>query len=157
MKPTVYIETTVVSYHVARPSRDLIVAAHQQITQEWWERRLADCHGFISELVIQEASQGDSAAVAQRLAALEGFAVLSITSEAEQLAATYLANIPLLESAIRDALHLAVASVSGMEYLATWNCAHIARAEVRQAVRRQNDELGLDTPTICTPEELLGG
>lgn len=60
MKPTVYIETTIISYLTARPSRDLIVAGHQQITAEWWEdvRPKVDC--FVSPFVIQEASRGDS-------------------------------------------------------------------------------------------------
>lgn len=106
--------------------------------------------------MIQEALQGDPGAVARRIAAIERFAVLEVTAEAEELAATYLRTIPLLQSAIRDALHLAIASASGVDYLATWNCARIACAQVKQAIRHQSDALGLDTPTICTPEEMLG-
>ncbi len=156
MKSAVYIETTVISYYTARPSRDLVVAGHQQITQEWWSRCLGRYEALVSELVIQEASQGDSEAAAARLAAIEEFAILAVTPAAEQFAEVYLRNIPLLEAATRDALHLAIASAGGMDYLVTWNCTHIARAEVRRALDRENDALGIATPTICTPEELLG-
>lgn len=132
------------------------MAAHQQITHDWWSRCLRNYEVFISELVIQEASQGDSEAVTRRLDAIAPFAILEITDEAERVAQIYLKNIPLLEPAIRDALHLALASANGMDYLITWNCTHIARGEIRKALVGENDKLEIATPTICTPEELLG-
>ena len=156
-KETVYLETTVVSYLTARLSRDVVVVAHQQITEEWWQTRVHAYDVFVSELVIQEAAQGDPRAVEKRLEAIRHFSILEITAEAEALAAKYLRRIPILRKAVRDALHLAIAVSSGMDYLVTWNCAHIARAEVRRALEGINDEDSIATPTICTPEELLGG
>ncbi|MFO7898075.1 MAG: type II toxin-antitoxin system VapC family toxin [Planctomycetota bacterium] len=111
---------------------------------------------FVSDLVVEEVSAGDTDPVARRLEAIDRFEVLETTPTAEQLATRYLERIPILESAVRDAFHLAIASASMMDYLVTWNCAHIARAEVRQAVRRENEALRLEPVTICTPEELLG-
>ena len=155
-KETLYLETTVVSYFSAWPSRDVIVLAHQQITREWWGTQLSRYEVFVSELVLQEASQGDPEAAKKRLEQIKPFEVLAVSSEAERLADLYLRKIPILKNAIRDALHLAIASAGGMDYLATWNCVHIARGEVRKALERVNDDESIGTPTICTPEELLG-
>ena len=154
-KPTVYLETSVVSYYAGRPSRDVIVLAHQQITQEWWEGILPFCRGFISQLVVEEASAGDPEAARKKLEVLSAFDKLEITEEAESLAQLYLQRIPFLANSSRDALHLAIASSSEMDYLLTWNCAHIASGLVRKALMLINDSQSIETPTICTPEELL--
>jgi hypothetical protein len=77
VKPRVYIETTVVSYYTGRPSRDLVTAAHQQLTRDWWEERLPILGGCISELVLTEASQGDKQAARLRMDALEKLPILA--------------------------------------------------------------------------------
>jgi len=86
MKPKVYIETTIVSYLASKPSRDLITAAHQQITHDWWETRLPDFDVYISQFVLDEAGAGDSDAAAKRLALLASFPLLDATPEALDLA-----------------------------------------------------------------------
>jgi predicted nucleic acid-binding protein len=154
-KPSVYLESSAVSYYIARPSRDVIVLAHQHVTREWWEECLPALEVFVSPLVIEEASQGDPDAAKRRLDVLAVFAVLEITQEAELLANQYLAEVPPLKDSPRDALHVAIASSSGMDYLATWNCAHIASGRVRKAIESVNDSRSIATPTICTPEELM--
>ena len=155
MKPTLYLETSVVSYYTARPSRDILVAVHQQITRRWWDRDLDEYEVFVSQLVIKEASEGDPEAAKKRLEAMASFAVLDFTPEADRLAATYARRIPMLEADIRDAAHVATATMNEVDYLVTWNCAHIASAETRRAVIRENERLGKATPMICTPEELM--
>lgn len=55
----VYVETSIFSYLTARPSRDLLVAAHQQITHHWWDARRMRFEIFISPLVDEEAGRGD--------------------------------------------------------------------------------------------------
>lgn len=152
-KRRVYLETTIVSYLTGRPSRDLVIAAHQEITLEWWERRDA-FELFVSEAVLQEASGGDSGAAARREAVLEGIAVLEVTSIATDLARRLLAANALPPKAVVDAVHVAVAAVSGMDYLLTWNCAHIANAATRSTIERACREAGFSPPMICTPEEL---
>ena len=114
MKPKVYIETTVVSYLVARPSADVILAAHQQITREWWERRGTDFEFFVSSLVMQEAGSGDPEAARLRLEKLSGMPVLLVTDEAETLAYDLAHGGPSPESAAEDALHIALATVHGL-------------------------------------------
>ena len=157
MKPTLYMETTIPSYYSALPSRDIVVLAHQEITREWWSVCVSQYEVFVSELVIQEALRGDPEAAKRRTEAITLFPVLEILPEAERLAGIYLRKIPILKEALRDALHLAIASAHGMDYLVTWNCTHIARGEVRKVLEQINDLEGIVTPTICTPEELTGG
>ena len=114
MKPRVYIETTIPSYLTARPSRDLVRAAHQQVTREWWDAR----HGFdlfVSEIVMSEAAGGDPEAAAKRLEAIAGIQFLRLDDHARVLARELVAAGPLPENAAIDALHVAVAVVNGMD------------------------------------------
>jgi hypothetical protein len=156
MKQTLYLETTVPSYYTARPVRDVIVLAHQEITRTWWDQRLPLFAIYISPVVLEEARQGDPEAARQRLDALAPFPVLEATSAIERLAETYMTQLLLPDKALRDAAHLAFACGYELDYLVTWNCAHIANAELRRRLMALNTTLGLQTPIICTPEELMG-
>jgi hypothetical protein len=81
MKPRAYIETSIVSYLTAWQSRDLVLAAHQQVTREWWaSRELFEL--FASQFVLDEAAAGDGDAAASRLAALAEAAILEVTEDA---------------------------------------------------------------------------
>ena len=155
MKSTVYVETSVISYLAARPSRDLIVAAHQQISQEWWDVRQRWSLS-ISALVVAESRAGDAEAAQRRLALLEGVPLLHLSDAATELAEQLLDRAALPPSAKDDALHVAVATVHGMDYLLTWNCKHIANAQQRPRIEAVCRALGYRPPVICTPEELLG-
>ncbi len=150
----VYLETSVPSYLAARPSRNLLVAGHQQVTQDWWDQR-ARFELFVSDAVISECSRGDSEAVRRRLAVLDDIAVLSPLQAAFELAQKLLADAALPEKAAIDALHISIAAVHGMDYLLTWNCAHIANAERRPQIEEICRRLGFRPPVICTPLELL--
>ncbi|SDX37246.1 type II toxin-antitoxin system VapC family toxin [Thiocapsa roseopersicina] len=155
MKSRVYIETSVISYLAARPSRDLIVAAHQQISQEWWLVR-HEWELSISALVISESRAGDANAARRRLELLDGLPTLHLTNDALELAQRLLAGAALPERAKEDALHIAVAAVHGADYLLTWNCKHIANASKRPLIEAICEAAGYQPPIICTPEELLG-
>lgn len=156
MKPRVYIETTVVSYLTARSSRDLIIAAHQQLTQEWWNNRRDSFDLYISQLVIQESSAGEAFMAQKRMEALDAIPLLDLREEAVALARALVEKGPIPEKAAVDALHIAVATINGMDYLLTWNCKHIANAEMQTAVAAICRAAGYEPPVICTPEELLG-
>ena len=127
----IYLETTVVSYLAARPSRDLRVAAHQQATSEWWTRRRDDFDLFASQLVVEEASAGDAEAALRRLGYLAGVPLLDLTDRSLALAEKLLTDAAVPAEAEQDALHIAVAAVHGMDYLLTSNCRHIANATMR--------------------------
>jgi hypothetical protein len=157
MKLKVYIETSIVSYLTAHLSRDLIIAAHQQITLDWWENRRSDFELFISQAVVQESSVGDSDMAQKRLAVLSTIPLLELKEDAIYLAQELVNNGPLPKKASIDALHISMASVHGMDYLLTWNCKHIANAAMRNAVVAICRSNGFEPPVICTPEELMGG
>jgi len=156
MSNRVYVETTIVSYLTARPMRDLVAAARQEMTTEWWELRRGHFELYVSDAVLEEASRGDSGAAARRLEALQDVPVLETTADALDLAA-HLVHIGIVpEKARVDALHIALATVHGTNYLLTWNCAHIANAELEERLRAALIERGFVPPVICTPEELMG-
>jgi hypothetical protein len=156
MRPKIYIETTIPSYLAAwRPSRDLVRAAHQQITREWWQSRRSEFDLYVSQLVIQEVGSGDQVAAAERLEVLEGISVLAVSDDATDLASALVQGAPLPPKASVDALHIAIAVVNGMDYLLTWNCTHIANATLRGGIESICRSKGYEPPVICTPEELM--
>ena len=108
MKPKIYLETTVISYYTAQPSRDLITAGHQQITREWWDIQLGQYTPFISEIVYEEIVRGDQDAAQKRIKAVEGFNYLEINSEVLNLAKIYFDALDLSDKSRLDALHLAL-------------------------------------------------
>lgn len=154
-KPAVYLETSVIGYATSRPSRDLVVAARQQITRDWFALRAPACELFVSQLVVSEASGGDEDAARERMVFLQGIARLRVSDAAGELAARLVESRAVPRTAAEDALHIAVAAVHGVDYLLTWNCKHIANATMRQAIERTCREAGFEPPIICTPEELM--
>ena len=156
MKAKLYLETTIPSYLVGRPSRDLLVAAHQEITREWWESRRSGFDLYVSELVVQEVRAGDADLATHRLEILRDIPVLAVDSAILKLAQALVTAGPIPRKAVGDAAHIAYATVYGCEYLLTWNCRHLANAELQRAIRRVVELHGYDMPNLCTPEELMG-
>ena len=156
MKSLLYLETTIPSYLTARPSRDLLVAARQQMTFDWWTRRRNNFRIFVSQVVLDEAAEGDRLAATARLAVLEPLPLLAVTDEAIDLAQRFLKARVLPRKAARDAAHIAVSAVHGMHYLLTWNCVHLANAELIEDIQSICLLAGYRCPVICTPAELLG-
>jgi hypothetical protein len=155
MADRVYVETTVVSYLTARPNRDVVIAGHQQVTQEWWDTRRSDYELCVSQLVLDEAGAGDPQAAQERLAVLQPMSVLETTSEALELAKGLIQAGALPAKAAGDALHIAVAATKSVPYLLTWNCRHLANAVMRPMIEAACNAKGFKAPIICTPEELL--
>jgi hypothetical protein len=154
MKATVYLETTIPSYLSAWPSRDIVRAAEQEVTREWWKAR-DRFELFVSAIVLDEVAAGDPAAAAQRIEALAGIQLLAMSQEAEALGALLLRQAALPPLAAIDSLHIALAAVHGMNYLLTWNCKHIANATMRGKIEEVCRAAGVEPPLICTPMELL--
>jgi len=150
-----YLDSNVISYLTARPSRDVVTLAHQQLTHEWWERQR---HGFelhVSELVVFEISRGDPTSAQTRLEFVRNLPVLRITVEARALADQIFRATSLPDKAASDALHIALAAVNGMDFLLTWNCTHIANGVILKVVNAICRGHGYEPPIVCTPEELL--
>jgi predicted nucleic acid-binding protein len=155
MKKTVYVETSIISYLAARPSRDVMAAAWQQLSMQWWDVARPRYELFTSELVFVEASRGDSDGAARRLTYLEEIPALRVDETIRVLAERLIAEGAMPPSAEADALHVAIAAAHGIDYLLTWNCRHIDNAALRPLLRSVCALAGYRCPEICTPLELL--
>ncbi len=155
-KQTVYIENSIVSYLTARPSRQIVAAAWQRLTIDWWEARRHDFDLYTSELVLLEAKRGNPDAAKRRISRLESVPLLTITGAVEALALSLVEKHSVPKAANADAIHIAIAAVHGIDYLLTWNCTHIDNAETKPLIRNVCKLEGYKCPEICTPQELMG-
>ena len=153
---SVYIETTIPSYYTGRRPRDLVQAARQQLTIEWWDQYRAEYDLFSSQVVLDEARRGDLKAAAKREEFLMGIPLLDISEKVIEVAEDMIASGIIPKKASDDAYHIACAGVHRIDFLLTWNCAHIANPHNRRQIRQQLAGHGLEMPVICTPEELIG-
>jgi hypothetical protein len=157
LKPSIYLETTVVSYYCSWPSRDIVISARQQITQMWWNNRIDEFDVYISTLVHEEAGKGDTVAAKKRIDSISEFRLLEIDDDASRMAKTLVAESAIPPEYPEDALHIGVAAVNGIDFILTWNFAHINNAMNRERIMKIIDQAGYICPVICTPEELIGG
>jgi hypothetical protein len=153
-KPTVYIESTVISFYANRRSKDLIVAAYQEISADWWENELHKYQPYVSQFVLEEISRGDSRAAKNRMDAIKDFPLLDLPDEVFELEMRYLKDVRIPRKSQLDAFHISAAVINKMDYILSWNFHHIANVFVKKKIQKINDEIGIETPIICTPEEL---
>ena len=152
----VYIETTIPSYLAAWPSRDLLQAARQQITHDWWSNHRQNYDLCICQTVIDEAEAGDADAAERRMPFLHNLPLLDLTEAVNDVAKAIMDSALLPQKAARDAIHIGVSSVHGIDILLTWNCRHIANAAIMKELGAIVAACGHAMPILCTPEELLG-
>lgn len=157
MSETVYIETSILGYLTARATKNLILAANIEVTRDWWEFRRSNFNLYISQVVLDEIVQGDSEIAAQRLEIVRDFPLLELNQAVRDLAGQFLARSNLPPKAADDAVHIATATVHDLDYLLTWNCKHIANAQIQRKLAEISLDFGYQLPLICTPYELLGG
>lgn len=154
--PRVYVETTVLSYLVALPSRGVAVNAHQVAARLWWDSAREHFELVVSAVTLEEVSAGDPDMARARTQLVASLSAVPVTTEARELARSLIDEGPIPAKALADALHLAVAAVNRVEYLVTWNLRHLAGAVIRRSLENALRRRGYEPPTICTPEELLG-
>lgn len=152
----IYVETSVISYLTARPSRDLIVAGQQELTRSWWDSGARHFELCYSEVVVEEAARGSSDAAQKRLDSLSGLTEVPVTQVAIDLAENLLKAGALPAKAFTDALHIGVCVTNGIEILVSWNCKHIANVLMQDVIEKSCREAGFDPARICTPVELWG-
>jgi predicted nucleic acid-binding protein len=155
MKLPVYVESSVISYLTARPSRDLVVAARQEVTRQWWNDAADRFELLVSPMVWDELTQGDPQAAELRMRALQGLRVLPLTDEVVRRVDGLSSALGLPEKALADVYHIAYCVAHEVDFLATWNCAHIANPHVLRRLRDLSHEQGFFLPTIVTPDALL--
>lgn len=152
---TVYVETTVIGNVAGRMHPDPLVAIRQTVTRQWWATAGQEYRLFVSELVIDECSAGDPTAAAERMAVITGIELLTATDAVEELAGALVANRGVPASQPRDAFHIAIAAVNGVQFLVTWNFKHIANPMLQSRIASICRQNGFEPPVICTPEQLL--
>ena len=155
MKPAIYIETTIVSYITARPARDPFLLGCQRLTRRWWREKRREYELLASGVVAEEAARGESLMARRRLLLLREAKLLEETEEVDALATEFRAHVNLPGRAVADATHIALAAVHGVEFLMTWNCAHIANPHTRRILIRVCERSGYELPALVTPLEML--
>ncbi|MBE9061426.1 type II toxin-antitoxin system VapC family toxin [cf. Phormidesmis sp. LEGE 11477] len=156
MSETVCIETSILGYLTARSTKNLILAANMEVTKDWWELRRNNFALYTSEAVLAEVMRGDSEIASQRLEILRSFPLLALNQAVQGLAVQFLARSNLPPKAKIDAIHIAAATVHSMDYLLTWNCKHIANAQIQRKLAEISLDCGFVLPVLCTPTELMG-
>ena len=155
MKQRVYIETTVISYLTARPSRDAMQTTQQSATKLWWRELRPLCDVFVSELVDREIERGDMDAARRRRESVVELARVQITDEVGELATRLRRAHALPDSAKDDATHVALAAVHKMDILLTWNCKHIANGAMMPKILATIERANYNAPWITTPVDFL--
>lgn len=154
VREKVYLETSVISYLTARPSRDVVKLAKQQLTREWWKICRKHFDLFVSRPVVNEISDGDVEAARLRLESVAGLPELAATDEVDTLYGKLLSANIVPKKAPLDALHIAMAAVHGMNFLLTWNCTHINNATNKPKIAEIIERAGYTEVIMATPEEL---
>lgn len=152
---TLYIETSIVSYLRQRPSSQVVMAARQLLTHQWWNEERGKYELVTSQYVIDEVSDGDPVLAAQRLESLDGIPLLPLDPQIGVIANAIMSRAILPPKASIDALHIALVAHHRIEYLLTWNCRHIANGKILPRIHDVLTELGIPIPIICTPEEMV--
>ncbi len=156
VKPTVYIESSVISYLTSRPSRDVVIAARQAISHDWWKNHRQRFELRVSALIEEEISRGDALAIERRIAWIEGIPSLSVSDSALELAEMLLAQSAVPKGSEEDALHIGIAAAQGIDFLLTWNFKHINNAETKSLIANVVESYRFVCPQLCSPEELGG-
>jgi len=154
---TVYLETTIPSYLTSRPARDLILAGEQLLTHQWWDDRRQGFHLCVSELVFKEVARGDPELARTRLSLISDLKVLAADSEVDRLASVFMRSGLIPKKAVSDAVHVAISCRHEVDILLTWNCRHIANAQILRQLSALVERNGYRLPVVCTPIELMGG
>ncbi len=156
MSETLYLETSVIGYLTARPSQNLIVAANIAVTREWWDNRRKNFEIYVSEVVFNEIARGDPEIAQNRIEIIKDFPILFANETVTDLAQQFLQKTNLPPKVSDDTLHIALATVYGLDYLLTWNCRHIANPNIQQKLSEISTNFGYELPILCIPYQLRG-
>ncbi len=153
---TAYLETTIIGHIAGRLHTDPLVAGRQQVTRDWWLHHAPNFALYISQLVLDECAAGDPSAIGERLSVVKDLDLLESSDDVDVLADALISGLAIPASEPRDAFHIAISAVNGVQYLLTWNFKHIANAALRSRIERICRDAGYEPPIICTPDELMG-
>ena len=155
IKPRVYIEPTVVSYLVARLSKNPVLAARQRASRQLWEDYAGRFEFVISQVVLAEIQRGDAMAAQQRFEVISALTILENSPEIDTIVQKLLDSGAVPRNSRPDAQHIAVATVHGVEYLVSWNHKHIVNENKRELINQVCQEAGFQPTTLFTPTQLM--
>jgi len=150
-KQKIYLETSVISAYFDFKKQD---AERETATRTFWHDHLKEYDAFISETVIAELVK-DTEHAAQQTQLVKDVPTLAVTDEANKLAHHYLASSVIRPTKLADALHLAIATLNKIDFLASWNYRDLARPAQQRKIMDYNEAHGLYVPAIATPDEFL--
>jgi hypothetical protein len=154
-KEKVYLDSTIPSYRVSELSDNALVLIRQKITIDWWENQRHNYKLYISDVVLEEIEEGDLINSKKRLDLVKDAFLLKPKPEIEVTTRKYMDFFNFPEKLYRDMSHVAFSVHYGINFLLTWNFTHLANGHIREQLYRLNERLGLQTPQIVTPEELM--
>jgi len=154
LKPSLYLETTIPSYLAARTSSNIITAGKQALTHDFWDLERHKYDLYVSDYVHEECEKGDILVANRRLALLDGIDILRKTPDVNLLADVYMNLLSIPQRSKIDAQHLAICCHYGIDILLSWNCTHLG-IESMQIVMKYNDNHGLLTPQMITPDYIV--
>lgn len=157
MKPRIYVESSVISYLAARPSRDALTAFRQEQTRRWWDKSAGILTLESSELVRAEIGVGDASAAKRRLAIFITLSLLPLHEEVSDFGKRLMSEGLVPPSEPEDAAHIAQATLTGAHYIATWNFAHMVGPQTKYRLVQSIERWGYQSPLLATPEEILEG
>ena len=152
---SVYIETTVIGNIAGRLHPESSIADRQIITRKWWATAPEHYQLFISQITVDECSDGDATAANERLTLLTDIRLLDPSEQAERLAELFVARLAVPATEPRDDSHIAIAAVNRIQFIVTWNFKHILNPHLQIKFANPCREAGFDLPVICTPQQLL--
>ncbi len=154
-KPTVYVESSIISNLTSRPGTHVTTFFLQQATRKWWKKERPNFQLFISDVVLAEICKGDAQASRRRVRAVRNLRILEYGPNIFPLADLLIKKHLLPPKAVEDAIHIAIASYFGMDYLLTWNCRHIANSSIFLPLQSTIEQAGFRCPMMTTPNLLI--
>ena len=151
----VYIETTVVGNIAGRLHPDPAIRVQQELTREWWKTASSKYRVVTSQLTLDECGDGDPGAATERLDVVRDIELLDVNDAAKSLAISLIDELAVPASQPRDALHIAIAAVQGVEFIATWNFKHLLNPHLQLRIADTCRLQGFPPPVICTPQQLM--
>ena len=152
----IYVETTIPSFYFEVRSQPTMVS-RRLWTREWFDASERIDQLVTSSAVLEELERGDFPNREAAIEMIAGLSPLPITDEIREIVQEYIKRLLMPADPSGDALHLALASFYGCDFLVTWNCKHLANANKFDNIARVNGILKLSVPKLVTPLELIGG
>ncbi len=155
IKPKLYLETTVISYLLARPSNDAALVYRQQVTRQLWKEYANTYEFVVSDIVISESLRGDAVAAQRRFDVVANLTILDLSPDVDKFAQDLIDAGTVPRQARSDAQHIACAAVNSIDYLVSWNYKHIVNEITRQVINEVCQAARFRPPIICTPIEII--